>query len=129
MGDLGRHSILIDSEATAAHIAEAREARAVNLVAARKAQEDGDREDFLRLGKWLDPVDYEAIRTNLKPPCSTTGVWLIEEEDFKLWLDISNTVKRVLWLTGIPGSGGFSVSVSEVTVLLIYEQVKQSYRL
>lgn len=108
--DLGRHSILIDSEATAAHIAEAHEARAATLLATIKAQEDRDREDFLSLGKWLNPVDYEARRTNFKP-CSTTGTWLIEERDVKLWLDVTNTTARVLWLTAIPGSGGVSVSL------------------
>lgn len=118
MSDLGRHSTLIDSEATAAHIAEAREAQTAALLAARKAQEDGDREDFLRLAKWLDTVDYEAYRTGQKPRCSTTGTWLIDEGDIKLWLDIKNTAKRVLWLTGIPGSGSFSGSFFTASICI-----------
>lgn len=106
--NLERHQILIDNEAAAAHIVAEHEAREEDLRAKKEREKDREILHLRYLKEWLDPVDYQACLTKLGCPCPATGNWLVEDKDVKVWLDVKDKAKRLLWLTGIPGSGVFS---------------------
>ena len=53
------------------------------------------------LEKWLSPADYSWD----PKPVHGTGLWFVQEDMTRSWLDISSPASRLMWLKGIPGSG------------------------
>lgn len=93
---LSRHQERIDKEAAAAQ-----------MVQQHKKQLTED------LERWLNPVNYDHDLhryVEMRTP-KTTGLWLIQNDRVKTWLnpDPLDGRSRLLWLTGIPGSGKTSV--------------------
>lgn len=82
--NLKRHQELVGEQATAAHM---------DVTQSNILQKD--------LEKWLDPADYSWDCDLVEG----TGAWLIQENTIHAWLDLDNSTSRLLWLTGIPGSG------------------------
>ncbi|KAI5836982.1 ankyrin repeat-containing domain protein [Morchella snyderi] len=105
LSNLDQHKVLIDSEATAAHIAHVHAAIRQAQAANEAARLHRDKQDLDLTRKWLAPVNYDASLAKLGAPCTATGGWFSREDDVQAWLDEANKTSRLLWLTGIPGSG------------------------
>lgn len=117
LSNLDQHKVLIDSEAAAAHIAHVH-------AAIRKAHADDeaarlyrDKQDLDLTRKWLSPVNYDAFLAKLGTPCKATGGWFSRDDDVQAWLDETNKTARLLWLTGIPGSGMFAPPPYKFTLI------------
>lgn len=56
----------------------------------------------------VNPRSYDSkLDTIRNRTCTGTGLWLLQDNVFKNWVDVSGTC-RVLWLQGIPGAGWHS---------------------
>lgn len=76
-------------------------------------------EHFESTERSLQRQDYQGIKTDVSPRtyearldwfdarrCDGTGKWLMRDSIFAKWLDTTDKSTKVLWLQGIPGSGG-----------------------
>jgi hypothetical protein len=111
LSDLDQHKALVDSEATATNIAEARAARQAAQIAEETARTHRDKQNILQIREWLDPVNYDAFLAKLGSPYRTTGIWFVQEDSVQAWLDMTDKSNRLLWLTGIPGAGKCCLSI------------------
>jgi hypothetical protein len=62
-------------------------------------------------------ADYTSYLNDIHSRhCSETGKWIVSDPQFKSWLDGNSNepTQRLLWLTGIPGSGRLSVTIESV---------------
>ncbi|KAH0544732.1 hypothetical protein FGG08_001099 [Glutinoglossum americanum] len=102
---INRHTALVDSEATAAHFAEARQFRINARLAFDEARKDREKRALQGIIEWLSPISFEAEFQRCEDNyCTNTGQWFFQNGRFTNWLDHSCPEKN-LWLKGIPGAG------------------------
>ncbi|KAJ2933289.1 hypothetical protein H1R20_g3854, partial [Candolleomyces eurysporus] len=65
--------------------------------------EKNDNDYAQKVARWLSTTDVKRTHTDtLAKRTPGTGTWLVEGDQFTLW---SRGEKKVLWVTGMPGSG------------------------
>jgi hypothetical protein len=64
--------------------------------------------------QWLSTVNVESrYEDAAKLRHEGTGHWLFEHARFEEWFNIDYCIEPMFWLSGIPGSGGFRISLSD----------------
>jgi len=106
VSNIERHSSLFRNEVTLRHIQEEHEARTRLLAHFDQETEFQDREKFKALRTQVSPVTYDRrLDWLLNRSCDNSAEWLLQDDRFLAWIDISNRATRLLWLQGIPGAG------------------------
>ena len=115
--DMKRYGRNIQDGAAAVHMDEARLARleqkAVNRELMKATRSSANPHHHRDIAQWLAPSNHEAtyFMDDLYSARSArhpgTCTWILERPTFKGWMnsDVKNSKSRLLWVSGIPGSG------------------------
>lgn len=104
--NIERHTVLMNSEVTLAHITEAYAARTRMFGEYERAIDFQHRQDFESAKVSLSPHLYDNDLERLQRGCCPeSGRWLEKEMAFSCWLDPRNKSARLIWFQGIPGAG------------------------
>ncbi|KAI9667637.1 MAG: hypothetical protein M1821_000454 [Bathelium mastoideum] len=104
---LAYHSDLVDREAVAAHITEAKERREQQSEQWNKIEKDRNASQLSRVVSWLGldgtPQEDEIHRIS-KASLPNSCDWMINHTKTKLWIE-DNPSNPLIWLYGKPGGG------------------------
>jgi len=108
LNDLLRHRELIESAANLEQIQESREARLKSEASFAALEKEQRRVQTLAVVNWLSAADASLdqqayAETRLIIP--TSGHWILQQEKIKAWLDPTDNLVPIFWLSGIPGAG------------------------
>ncbi|KAL2818731.1 hypothetical protein BDW59DRAFT_165392 [Aspergillus cavernicola] len=100
-----RHTLLMRNEVRLEHIREEHNARLKALEHFRTAERAHRLQQFHAIKTDVNPRSYDGkLDTIRNRVCKGTDAWLLQDNVFKNWLDVTGTL-RILWLQGIPGAG------------------------
>ena len=106
MDHIERHTSLMRNEVRLEHIREEHDARQRALENFERTQRIGRLQDYNIIQTGISPTSYDAKLDWIHGRvCEGTGKWLIRDETFVKWMDITNPSTKILWLQGIPGAG------------------------
>ncbi|KAH7329590.1 hypothetical protein B0I35DRAFT_420512 [Stachybotrys elegans] len=106
--NIGRTKRMIEGKASRAEAEEVQNARTAALTTFQreKAAQDAHHRRFVL--QWLSPfandLEQEKFR-KIRSVCKDPGRWLLDNGQFRTWLDSQSQSKPFLWLSGMPGSG------------------------
>jgi hypothetical protein len=105
-----RHTLLLRREVRLEHIQEAHSAQQQALEHYEKTEKSFRRQEYQSIRTNIAPRAYEdRLNTFQARLCQGTGRWLLRDETFVKWLDMTDQSLKVLWLQGIPGAGRFVI--------------------
>jgi hypothetical protein len=88
------------------HIQQQHEARLRSLDHFERAEKAHQLQEYYGIRTELSPRTYDDkldwLRGRL---CSGTGEWLLKDQTFTQWLNVSDVSMRLIWIQGIPGAG------------------------
>ncbi|PTB44819.1 hypothetical protein M441DRAFT_299452 [Trichoderma asperellum CBS 433.97] len=128
MEDMGRHGDLIDKEANARNIAEAREMRRdirlwreQNDERVKSFEEEQAAKQYQSIMAWMniDESDQLAIMESIMAEGRNypgTCAWILKNPKVSSWLQ-KRSESPILWLQGTPGSGKSVISTQLVTFM------------
>ncbi|KAH6626209.1 hypothetical protein B0J18DRAFT_443769 [Chaetomium sp. MPI-SDFR-AT-0129] len=106
VGNIERHTSLMRSEVTMQRISEEHEFRAKSLAHFDKETDFQELQRFQTLKTRVSPRIYDdRLEWLLDRSAKASAQWLVTDNMFQGWLDVSNPAMRLLWLQGIPGAG------------------------
>ncbi|KAI0096658.1 hypothetical protein GGR51DRAFT_568277 [Nemania sp. FL0031] len=120
---IAEHALLIRNEVSVAEITKAGEAREKSLAHFNQVQEFQELQRFQGLRTRLDSPQYgerlDWLRNRVHKGSSK---WLLKDQVFQEWLDISKKETTWLWIQGIPGSGKTYLAAAAVDEAVIRHQ-------
>jgi nucleoside-triphosphatase THEP1 len=106
VSNLEKHGHLMRDEVTLLDIKEAQEARVLALANFTEIHEFQDTQKFQGLKARISPPLHDERLDWLRNRSHTDGAkWLLRDQTFAHWLEVSKRDITWLWLQGIPGSG------------------------
>jgi NACHT domain len=106
VSNLQKHAHLMRDEVTILDIKEAQEARVRALAHITETQDFQETQKFQGLKARINPPLYDEPLDWLLNRSQIDGAkWLLRDQIFTHWLDISKRDTTWLWLQGIPGAG------------------------
>ena len=112
ISNIERHTTMMRSEVTLQHIREEHDIRAKSLVHFDREEDSRQMQKFQNLKALVSPKLYdEQLDSLLNRSFGGSSNWLLGDQSFLDWLDISNTAVRLLWLRGIPGAGRYTLFI------------------
>lgn len=99
-------------------IVEEHEFRAKSLAHFKHETDFQELQKFQTLKTRVSPqIHDDRLDWLLNRSSKASTLWLVTDNTFQRWLDISNSAMRLLWLQGIPGAGKFPSSFVSASFL------------
>ncbi|KAK4244292.1 hypothetical protein C7999DRAFT_44010 [Corynascus novoguineensis] len=115
VSNIERHTTLMRSEVTMQRISEEHEFRAKSLAHFDRETDFQELQKFQLLKTRVSPRIYDdRLDWLLNRSCKASAEWLVTDNIFQGWLDMSNPAVRLLWLQGIPGAGKTFLSAAAI---------------
>jgi hypothetical protein len=104
--NMQKHSQLFNEEVTIENIQREHEARVETLQRFKRQEDFEASQKFRALETAVGPRTYDERLDWLRNrTCQGTAKWLMDDQIFLRWRDVSVQTTRLLWLQGIPGAG------------------------
>lgn len=106
--NLQRHKHLVENQASLIHFEQYQEDRVKTEANFRKIQEEGDRHQRMTLANWLsgaDSMEDQRRASSARTKWPQSGLWLLQDDQVKRWMEASYPLSPCLWINGKPGSG------------------------
>ncbi|KAK0714452.1 hypothetical protein B0T21DRAFT_375908 [Apiosordaria backusii] len=115
VSNINRHTTLMRSEVTMQHISAEHEFRDKCLAHFDHETDFQELQRFQTLKIRVSPRIYDdRLDWLLNRSSKNSAEWLVADNIFRGWLDISNSAVRLLWLHGIPGAGKTFLSAAAI---------------
>jgi hypothetical protein len=123
VSNIERHTTLMKSEVTMQRISEEHEFRAKSLAHFDHESDFQELQKFQTLKTRVCPrIHDDRLDWLLNRSSKASAEWLVTDNIFQAWLDISSPTVRLLWLQGIPGAGKTFLSAAAI------EEAKKRHR-
>lgn len=113
MSHVERHTALMRNEVRLEHIREEHDARLRALEHFERTERSNRQQEYNIIKTDVSPTFYDdrlyQIRNQI---CKGTGKWLLQDDVFLKWLDVTNRSTDLLWLHGIPGAGKLKANLT-----------------
>ncbi|KAK2612783.1 hypothetical protein QQS21_001235 [Conoideocrella luteorostrata] len=101
MSHIERHTILMRDEVRLEHIREEHDSKQQALEHFDRTQRHNQHQEYNIIKTNISPKSYDNILDRIRGrTCKGTGTWLLEDETFKVWLDITDSSPRKTFLCG-----------------------------
>ncbi|PQE07875.1 hypothetical protein CJF32_00003003 [Rutstroemia sp. NJR-2017a WRK4] len=99
------YNLLLRKEVQFEHIQEQHDATLRSLKHFEKTEKDHQLQEYHGIRTELSPVKYDDKLDLFRGrSCSGTGEWLLNDQTFTQWLNVSDVSLRLIWIQGIPGA-------------------------